>query len=511
MNNPTKGGIGWRISRWVLVGIALLVTLVAVLVTEENWRGKRAWANYQRAAVARGERFDWSAFGATNVPDDQNFLKAPIFTAVMAAEPSELDQNRKPNATNTVDRLRMSSSRSDNSYPEGTGGDWSQARLTNLKVWQDYYRSRTTNTTPEFPIAPEPQSPAADVLLALSRYDSAIEELREASHRPFSAFGQHGLHSSPEAMSRILAYLSELKGCTQVLSLRAIAELADNQTAKALDDVKLLLRLHDSLRQEPLLIEHLVGLAIAHITLQPIYEGLAQHRWNDTQLAELQNTLAAKDFLADHRHAMKGERTFAIQSIEARRITREQKEVVVDGGTNKVVTISFRFMPSAYFYQTELAIAQLCDQFVLPLVDVTNRVVSPTAERESAAAVRDWAKHSWPYRVEAGMMFPAISKSVMKSATLQAEVDLATVACGLERYRLAHGAYPDRLEALAPQFVGKLPHDVIGGQPLHYRTTDAGKFVLYSIGWDEKDDGGATAQTKSGRNDLTRGDLVWRN
>ena len=38
--------------------------------------------------------------------------------------------------------------------------------------------------------------------------------------------------------------------------------------------------------------------------------------------------------------------------------------------------------------------------------------------------------------------------------------------------------------------IEKLPHDIINGQPLHYRRTDDGQFVLYSVGWDEKDDGG---------------------
>lgn len=45
-------------------------------------------------------------------------------------------------------------------------------------------------------------------------------------------------------------------------------------------------------------------------------------------------------------------------------------------------------------------------------------------------------------------------------------------------------------DALAPQFIIKLPHDVINGQPLKYRRTDDGSFILYSMGWNEKDDGG---------------------
>jgi len=51
------------------------------------------------------------------------------------------------------------------------------------------------------------------------------------------------------------------------------------------------------------------------------------------------------------------------------------------------------------------------------------------------------------------------------------------------------GQYPESLEALVPQYAEKLPHDIIGGQGLHYHRTGDGRFVLYSVGWNGKDDG----------------------
>jgi hypothetical protein len=89
---------------------------------------------------------------------------------------------------------------------------------------------------------------------------------------------------------------------------------------------------------------------------------------------------------------------------------------------------------------------------------------------------------------------------------------LARVACALERYRLAHGQYPETLDVLAPQYIGKLPHDIINGQPLHYRRTDDGQFVLYSVGWNETDDDGTVVFLKSGSAvDRDKGDWVWKN
>ena len=78
----------------------------------------------------------------------------------------------------------------------------------------------------------------------------------------------------------------------------------------------------------------------------------------------------------------------------------------------------------------------------------------------------------------------------MTTVQFQSSIHLALVACALERHRLAHGTYPETLDALVPRFIGRLPHDIIGGQPLKYRPGPGDRFTLYSVGWDEKDDGG---------------------
>jgi hypothetical protein len=89
---------------------------------------------------------------------------------------------------------------------------------------------------------------------------------------------------------------------------------------------------------------------------------------------------------------------------------------------------------------------------------------------------------------------------------------LAHVAIALERYRLAHGEFPESLDAFAPQFMEKIPHDIINGQPLHYRRTSDGQFILYSIGWNETDEGGVVVLKKGKTPEVDRdeGDWVWR-
>ena len=280
------------------------------------------------------------------------------------------------------------------------------------------------------------------------------------------------------------------------------------KTAKALDDIKLLLYLNNSLRTSPFLISHLVRMAIVAIGMQPIWEGLVEHKWSDEQLVALEAELAKLDFLADYEFTMRGERVFAIASFENQRRTREVILPLDNGGS---MTLKMTWMPSAYFYQSELAYTRMIQQWLLPLVDINSRIVSPATLRRAENHVQAERKHYSPYKVQALMLFPAIGRAVEKFALIQTSVDLARVACALERYRLAHGVYPATLDALTPQFVEKVPHDIINGQPLHYRRTDDGKFLLYSVGWNENDDGGTVGLTKNGSAvDLETGDWVWK-
>ena len=116
-----------------------------------------------------------------------------------------------------------------------------------------------------------------------------------------------------------------------------------------------------------------------------------------------------------------------------------------------------------------------------------------------------------PYRIFARLLFPALAKARMKSAYSQTIVDETIVACALERYRLAHGELPQTLDALTPQFIQKIPTDVLTGEPLKYQRNADGKFLLYSVGWNEKDDGGQVVMHggSSGSVDITKGDWVW--
>ena len=175
MNKTPKPGRGWRILRRILIALAVLATLIALLYTEEDWRGKHDWEAYKHQLEAKGEKLDWHAFVPPAVPDSQNFFTAPIFTNMLNGK---------------IEMTPYGNDGGPNFHPDASKTGYDAAypvQVTDLQAWQNYYRHRTnTEKMGSFPIAPEPQTPAKDVLLALSKYDSAVEELRQASQRPYA-------------------------------------------------------------------------------------------------------------------------------------------------------------------------------------------------------------------------------------------------------------------------------------------------------------------------------------
>ena len=53
-----------------------------------------------------------------------------------------------------------------------------------------------------------------------------------------------------------------------------------------------------------------------NLALQPVWEGLAEHRWSEAQLQEIQNRLQQCHLLEEVRNALITERAGAISTIE---------------------------------------------------------------------------------------------------------------------------------------------------------------------------------------------------
>jgi len=499
----------WRNLRRLLFVVACLITLVALAYAEENWRGKHAWQKYRRQWEAKGEKFDLAALVPPAVPDEKNFALAPLLKPLMdfTRETSGVVW-RDTNGLARIEGISANISPHRDRNNDLVYGSVEKGTFADLKACAEFYRGNTN-----YPQAASSATAAETILAALGRFDLEIKELREAAaSRPLSRFPIHYDEEPPWGI--LLRHLARIKGLTILTYVRATAELEAGHPAEAFEDLKLGLRFSDSITNEPFLIDQLVRIASLGIDLQTVREGLVRHAWTGPQLAEMETYLSSLNLLAEYKFAMRGERALGTANLDYIRrqgFRADPMDYMDDEGRARNAGSSLKAIPGGWYYQNMLGLCRLHEQFTLPAVDEQTHRVFPQVSENFDSTISKMRRG--PYTIFAVLLFPALEPAAAKSARMQAYVDSARVACALERYRLANSKLPDTLDALGPPFITTVPNDIIDGKLLRYRPGSNGGYVLYSIGWNQTDDGGEIAWVKGKKDstvDATSGDWVWK-
>jgi hypothetical protein len=337
-----------------------------------------------------------------------------------------------------------------------------------------------------------------------------LDLLRKALERPCARMD--GDYERP--FERPLPNFVRLRDVAQILSQRAQSYLLLGQPEAAWHELALVREMCRLLEGSPprkatTLVEAMIDVAITGLYTQVIEDGLRLQVWREPELAAIQKQLKDINLLPLIREAMSAERAGMCRSFEItppaeykKWFFRGNERQDLWGRLKHPEFLFVRFMPRGWVYQNMCAVA-LLDQVATELFDLPNNQILPRKAEEMMNQMQTFFSHFTPYTfilASAGTNFVRADQTLARNQTLANE---AFIACGLERYRLAHGQYPETLDALVPQFAEKVPHDLIGGQPLKYHRTADGHFVLYSVGWNEKDDGGVPGKT------VTEGDWVW--
>lgn len=514
-----------RITRWfhwanlraVLFGGLAAATVLAAAHTLSGWQGRRAWEAYRAEAEKRGVVFDLEKLMPPPVPDAENFAATPLLRPFQSGNP-EYEQRRAklgPHAPNSPVLLNDTNVKA--SWPNKQ--NWLRGERWSLAELQDYYRSSTN-----FPSWPTARTPAEDVLKALTRFDAELAELHATTTRPRTRFN---MKLTEDGVSTLIPHLAAVKSLVTAAALRSVASVAAGRTNEAFTDAMLALRLSDTLEGEPLLISHLVRLASHTIVLRTLWEGLADHRWSDAQLAHWHAELPRRNFTVELRHAMAGERAFGNRAVEFVRRRPEMLDslgTIGDGETSIATTLFGKFLaqltPRGWLCAEQINYNRMFDDyFVAALPHDAGRFDAAHMQSKSAAMMNEIGRNkqglkaTLRHRVLSHMLLPALSGVLSKACRAQTFTQLAIAVCALERHRLARGSYPGSLAALAPEF-GPLPADPMSGQPFRYERTADGRFRLWSVGWNGKDDGGTVALTgtpasKSRNINFEQGDWVW--
>ena len=392
-------------------------------------------------------------------------------------------------------------------------GSWERGEMANWKPWQEAFRN-----DPEFPRAPTPQNPAEDVLLALTRYTPQFNALAQAAERPLTRFPYHW--RSRFVWSGLMYPPQVLQNLSVGIRMRAVANIDAGHTPEGARDLALMLRLRQAAAADTLLVGHLFNLTLCGLATEPGWEGLATRCWSAAELSGLQGKLAQIDLLSDYVAAIRRERAVffchGLAQVEGSQRQRELATMILglsspngeETWLRRGVAAACAFAPRGWFLMGKASGCRYYQEYVIDAVDPAKHRVA--VEKTMAGSVALRSVSYGPSSFFAGMILPSLEPMSRRTAHAQAEVDQMIAACALERFYIDHQAYPDGLYALVPSYLDRVPTDVIDGASMRYRRTDDGRYLLYSVGWDDRDGGGQVAWREGPRLDDQRGDWVWQ-
>lgn len=524
----------WRaLTRKAAFAAACLVTLVALPYGFENWTGKRAWEETRRTYEAKGETLDFRKFHPAPIPDSENVAAHPLFKfpftdayrrrkpeSAWSAEEKSMDEYLRllsllPNHS-TLHRLKPPGAQ----LPLGTN----EMRFHDLAKWRDYFHTNSnfigksagssfaTNIWPTRPaseLSAGATNPAVDVLLALTKLDASFALVEEALQRPRCRFAVD--YEQEDVWGILVPHLSHTYGIVRSYALRASARLALGEVNRAFQDVQTSVRLANLLEKEFFLIGLNVHIRALGSALGPAAEGTARHQWNDAQLTWFSSVAKQCDFLTGYATSMRAEAAGMASFWDWARRNRKHGAGMASGfGTEEMPYQHwFPWLPAGWFYRQQGAeSSRILDANLRSVNPEQRRYYRPSPPARPIGFNRDsliWTVMTPRWNAE----YELRASTTWVSG--QTAIDQFAIAIALERHWLRHRAYPERLDALVPAFLDRLPHDLFDGQPMRYRREGDG-FVLWSIGFDGKDDNAGPLQygPKGGSVGEETGDLVWR-
>ncbi|MEA3212152.1 MAG: hypothetical protein QOE70_5209 [Chthoniobacter sp.] len=440
-----------------------------------NWQAERRWQHYQTEARARGVKLTLVEFALPEIPDEENFACLPMFRAAFAAGGSSAFDlpdawpKRMPRFGDVLKGERM---------------DW--------PAWQDYFRGLGW-------LADKSDDPVQDTLRALDHFAPELAEWREWHERHRSRFPL----DLKAGAAMPLPHLSVIQHATRIFALRLRAHLARGESAAAYEDFRDGFQGYRALRDEPTLISELVRISVLALLSSAVGDGLREQAWSEADLQKIEAELASVRFWEDYRLALASERGFmnAIVNKLAEASPMDRHQMLAGFGSP---IFAGALIPRGVLIDNLLRQNRFFDE-MLARIDPTGHRLDYQRPTPSGPEYLHGAVESYYYfllRICAPV-YSSVEERVIRTKT---QLDQTRLACALERYRLANGAFPEHLEQLAPSLIPEAPLDPYTDAAFKYSRREPGSFVLYSVGPNLLDDRAVLNPKKGERYQL---DVVW--
>ena len=323
----------------------------------------------------------------------------------------------------------------------------------------------------------------SELAAALATHAAACRLLYSATNLPGS---RYPIDMRAGYMT-LLPHLAKVKQTAALLSLEGLSHASAGESNQAYAAFNAALHAADSLRQEPILISFLVRLACAKLVAKRLEESLNLVGFQDSQLHSLRQRFAAAKDQPWPARALAGERAFGLSFFIDRQI---QRTVIRPNQTIGGLPSGFPGNLALTAYRVSGLMAK-DEEFYLDSMGRSVALAQLRAHERIQAGPAPSMITSNRLLVFSRLLLPALQQALSRADEHSARMRVVETALGVERFRLTHsGALPDRLTELVPECLQAVPLDPYDSQPLRYKKLPHG-YVVYSIGPDRHDDGGA--------------------
>ena len=240
------------------------------------------------------------------------------------------------------------------------------------------------------------------------------------------------------------------------------------------DHIRDAICLCESMSREPLLIDHLVQIAIAAMSARTIEECLNYTMFTVEQLQDLQSQFERLRGNFDIKKAFAGEICFQL----------EYYADPYDPGMTMAYTAQIRLLRVSGLYERNIlqsieSIQKLMAVDELPVGQRVPRAQAIEQELEGLSFLYFLTK----------IGTPSLSKVYKINLRVRSGIDSMITGLAIEQYRLAEKKLPETLEDLVPKYLPEVYVDPFDGRPLKYRQDYPG-YRVWGVGEDGIDNGG---------------------
>ena len=480
---PPLPGAWWRFARRVVLRFAIAATslllflglLGATFYGYQNWRSTRDWAVFLKQLKQRNETLDLAKVLAAPVASDENFAQAPAFRYFL-----------QPATNGVVAALLRDSRQAAGIDPNsGTGialhAEWlhqQYSKLDGYVTWVD--RKFILGSTQDR------QRLGTVIYEGLKPLEPALRDVAATLHLPhFQATTNRTVQTIHDWNRPELLALEQLHF---LLQLRATALIALDRGPEAATDVQAGLRLAEFARQSPDAKSALRLQAMLLRSLQPIWEGLAKHQWNEAEITAIHSALARFDLLSHQTNTMRRAALAYLNTWGEIPSAPSAPRSIPQGNGTYVYRKEWAWQPKAWWYHNCIQLHEAVEKAIARVDIAAGRVSNEYNWSELNGLPLD------PITSQLFQQGPWWGNNGIHVSLSQSAVNQAVIACTLERYRLARGTYPDSLDQLVPGFLVEIPRDTSRGKPMFYEPPEGAlPYVLRSGGYDERIQAGSAA------------------